>query len=169
MELTAGRIGRYREIVSDPTRRQLLVGAACAGAVGVGTWAVLSSGTSDAVVQSFGGVAVGDVVGDVTVIAIHAPHLGAVPFVLRTSDGVTFQVDVLARDPAGPNGVAQTQTLSVFVANRGDGATATDETQGLAAMAIAARLGDVARTPELLTLRERNERYPDGSFGVPLS
>jgi len=167
--LTAGRIGRYREIVSDPTRRQVIVGAACAGAVGVATWAVLSTDREGAVVQSFGGLTVGDVVGDVKVIAIHAPHLGAVPLVLRTSSGVTFQVDVLARDPNGPRGIAETDALALFVANRGDGAMATDETQGLAVMAIAARLGDAPRVSELLTLRERTERYPDGSFGVPLS
>ncbi len=145
------------------------MGTACAAAVGVATWAVLSTGGEQAPVQSFGGLAVGDVVGDVTVIAIHAPHLGAVPIVLRTTDGVTFQVDVLARDPNGPKGVAETQALALFVSNRGDGSTATDETQGLAVMAIAARLDDAPRTADLLTLRERTERYPNGSFGVPLS
>lgn len=151
------------------TRRQLLVGAVGATAVGAATWGLLSFDGSGPAAPSLGSLAVGDAIGDATVVAIHPPHYGAVPIVLRTGQGVTFQVDVLARDPAGPAGVAETAKLSLFVANRGDGATATDEAQGLAVMALAARLDDAERPPELLTLRERTERYPEGSFGVPLS
>jgi len=116
-----------------------------------------------------GPLAVGDVIGDMTIVAVHPPHYGAVPIVMRTRAGTAFQVDVLARDPQGPAGVADTAELSLFVANRGDGATATDEGQGLAVMAMAARLHDAGRTPELLTLRERTAQFPGGSYGVPLT
>lgn len=138
--------------------------------VGTATWALLAfDGGGAPAPTTWGALAVGDRLGEVTVVAIHHPHFGAVPIVMRTGAGVHFQVDVLARDPQGPRGVAETAQLSLFVANRGDGSTSTDETQGLAVMALAARLGEVQRGPELLTLRERTEQYPHGSFGVPLS
>ena len=55
----------------------------------------------------------------------------------------------------------------------GDGRTATDEEQGLGAMALAEHLrGREAAgwaAPSLLTLHERATQYPEGAFGVPLS
>jgi hypothetical protein len=93
-----------------------------------------------------------------TVVAVHPIHHGAVPVVLATADGRRYQVDVLARDPAGPQGVANTEQLSLFVANHGDGRTSTDEEQGLGAMALA-----------VVLLQERSTRHPQGAFGVPLS
>jgi hypothetical protein len=118
-------------------------------------------------------VAPGAVIQRWTVVAVHPLHCGAVPVVLATAEGRRYQVDVLARDPAGPAGVANTQELSLFVANHGDGRTATDEEQGLGAMALAEHLG--AReaagwtAPSLLTLEQRAAQYPEGAFGVPLS
>ena len=118
-------------------------------------------------------VAVGAVLGRWTVVAVHPVHFGAVPVVLATEDGQRYQVDVLARDPGGPEGVANTQQLSLFVANHGDGRTATDEEQGLGAMALAEHLRarEVAgwSAPPLLTLHQRATQHPEGAFGVPLS
>ena len=105
------------------------------------------------------------------VVAIHPVHYGAIPVVLETDGGSRFQVDVMARDPkvAAP---AQTDKLSLFVVNAGDGDTATDEAQGLSAMALAAALRernvDQASLPELLTMSERAARYPDVPLQVPL-
>jgi hypothetical protein len=140
------------------------VGVAAAGAA---SWVLVPHGSASD--NTLGPLAVGDGLGVASVVAIHSPHYGAIPIVLRTDDGVLFQVDVLARDPKGPTGIADTPHLSLFLANRGDGATATDEAQGLSVMTLAARLGDLEPMPELLTLRERNLRHPEGSFGVPLS
>lgn len=118
-------------------------------------------------------LAVGVVLGRWTVVAVHPVHMGAVPVVLSTEDGARYQVDLLARDAGGPAGVANTQRLSLFVANHGDGRTATDEEQGLGAMALAehlrAREAAGWTAPALLTLHERATQYPEGAFGVPLS
>lgn len=107
-----------------------------------------------------------------TVEAIHGLHMGAIPVVLRTADGARFQVDILRRDtqPGARLGVASCRSLSVFLSNRGDGSTATDEEQGLGAMALrdalAQREADGAPIPALLTHRERRARHPVGSYSV---
>lgn len=114
----------------------------------------------------------GAAVGQWTLVAVHPIRHGALPVVLADANGVRYQVDVLARDAAGPDGVANTDRLSFFVANRGDGGTPTDEGQGLGAMALAAALSERERSgatlPELATFSERASAYPDGSFAVPL-
>ena len=105
------------------------------------------------------------------IVAIHPDRLGAVAVVMATEDGRRFQVDVLARDQGGPEGVANTSRLSLFVSNRGDGSTPTDEEQGLGAMALAQSLEPYENHEDfrgLLTLAERNAAHPEGSFGVPL-
>lgn len=147
-----------------------ITGAALVGAgFGVHAWWSQSRGPAaplgDALVA-------GAAIGRWTVVAVHPIHCGAVPVVLATEDGRRYQVDVLARDPEGPAGVANTGQLSLFVANHGDGRTATDEEEGLGAMALAGHLG--AReaggwtAPSLLTLQQRAAQYPEGAFGVPL-
>lgn len=109
-----------------------------------------------------------------TVVRVHPIHLGAVPVVLSTSDGDTYQVDVLARDADGPQGVANTEQLSLFVVNSSrvddpDGRRATDEEQGLGAMTLAQSLTAEPVPQGLLTHRQRNEQHPDGAFAVPLA
>ncbi|MGH1345334.1 MAG: hypothetical protein ACRBN8_27475 [Nannocystales bacterium] len=105
----------------------------------------------------------------VRVIAVYPVTLGALPVVLETHAGERYQVDVLARDPGGPQGVGNTEHFSVYVSNRGDGGTSTDETEGLGAMALA-RVLEASENdlPSLLTLRARETEHPDGTFGVPL-
>lgn len=101
--------------------------------------------------------------------AVLAAHAGAVPVVLRTPEGERFQVDVLRKDPRGPGGVAETAHFALFIANRGDGATPTDEAQAHAARAlagwIAAREGE-ASPLELLSFRERQRAHPEGVFSL---
>jgi hypothetical protein len=75
----------------------------------------------------------------------------------------------MRRDPRGPSGVAETRHFALFIANRGDGATPTDEAQAHAARAlagwIAAREG--AESPlELLSFRERHRAHPEGVFSL---
>jgi hypothetical protein len=106
------------------------------------------------------------------VVAVHRPTAGAIPVILEGPDGERFQVDVMRRDPAGPDGVAVTPSLSLSLANRGDGRTATPESHGLGARALAEALARReaagARVPRLLTLAERMARHPDGRFRVPV-
>jgi len=101
--------------------------------------------------------------------AVLAAHAGAVPVVMRTPGGERFQVDVMRRDPRGPSGVAETAHFALFIANRGDGATRTDEAQAHAARAlagwIAAREGE-ASPLELLSFRERHRAHPEGVFSL---
>lgn len=61
---------------------------------------------------------------------------GAASVVLVDADGSRFQLDVCARDPA-TSGPGRTEHFEVLLANAGDGATATFEDHGLAAMALA--------------------------------
>ena len=109
-----------------------------------------------------------------TVVRVHPLHLGAVPVVLETESGKRYQVDVLARDPAGPEGVASTEALSLYVVDvqaerQTDGSRPTDEEQGLGAMVLAQALKTETAPSGLLTLAERQQQHPRGSFGVPLA
>ncbi|MEM9189596.1 MAG: hypothetical protein AAGF12_10505 [Myxococcota bacterium] len=99
--------------------------------------------------------------------AVYDLQLGAVPVVLRGPTGARFQVDVLRRDasPGAPSAIADAGPVSVFLANHGDGAKATDEEQGLGAMALARSLRAADDDASmLLTFRERLLAHPDGAF-----
>lgn len=104
-----------------------------------------------------------------SVEAVLPIHNGAVPVVMRTLDGERFQIDLLRRDPDGPGGVAATAQFDLFITNRGDGSTRTDEAQAHAARAlagwIAAREGS-APALELLSFRERRRSHPEGVFSL---
>jgi len=99
-------------------------------------------------------------------------RFGAVPLEMRTPEGVHFNVELLRRDPTGPQAIGETEYFAIFVINRGDGATATDEAQGRGVMALRTYLArrelDMAGAglamPEVMTLRERDRAYPDGHF-----
>jgi hypothetical protein len=123
--------------------------------------------------ELLGGIVPGMVLDRWTVVAVHPVKLGAIPVVLSTREGARFQVDVMARDPQGPSGIAETEHLALYLRNRGNGGTATNEEQGLGTIVLARELrtreAQGMSTPPLLTLRERHRRHPDGSFGVPLA
>ena len=116
------------------------------------------------VAMLFGELRAGARLGSCTVVSIHDPVEGAIPVVLTTASGQTFQLDVLrrARDDDAVPSVATTSSFEVSVCNGGDGAHATDEEQGLAAVALAELLvrreAAGAKVPALLTLREREQR-----------
>lgn len=107
-----------------------------------------------------------------TIVRLHGVHFGAIPVIMRDADGSQFQVDVLRRDPAGPAGVGNTPSLSLYVSNAGDGGTGTEESQGLGAIALADALAERERAgapvPRLMTLRERLEAHPDAVFAVTM-
>jgi hypothetical protein len=98
-----------------------------------------------------------------TVVELLDPKRGEIPLVLATASGERFRVDVLRRDEGAP-GVANTAALSLYLCNQGKGRQATREEHGLGVMALARALEDGSPTPRLplLTLRERNRRFPAG-------
>ena len=99
-------------------------------------------------------------------------RLGAVPLEMSTPAGDRFHVELLRRDTDGPQAIGETEYFAIFVINRGDGATATDEIQGRGVLALrrylAGRELEMAAAglalPEVMTLRERDRVYPDGHF-----
>ncbi len=91
---------------------------------------------------------------------------GGIPFVLVRADGVKVALEILRFDPARP-APGRNGTLAVHVPNRGDGATSTDESAGLAAMAVASVLAPAHAPRSLETLAERCARAPLGTFDVP--
>ena len=102
-------------------------------------------------------------------VAVLAAHAGAVPVVMRTLEGERFQIDVMRRDPRGPTGVAETAHFALFIANRGDGSTRTDEAQAHAARALAGWIAvrEGSESPlELLSFRERHRAHPEGVFSL---
>jgi hypothetical protein len=119
------------------------------------------------------GLRANEQIGRWTIVEVHAVRFGAVPVILEDSEGERFQVDVLQRDgrPDSPVGVGQTDTLAVYLSNRGDGDTATREEHGLGAIALAAALdGREAQMPEgLLTFAERAAMHPRAAYSVPLA
>jgi len=143
--------------------------------IGVAAGAIAVAAPQRAIAQHTGralGVVPEQSIGRWKIATIYGVHFGAVPVVLEDASGERFQVDVLRRDPdpARPDGVGNTDVLSVYVANRGDGDTATHEEQGLAAMALADALavGDVTVPEGLLTFSERLVQHPGEAYSVPL-
>ena len=92
-----------------------------------------------------------------------ALHLGAVAVRMRAPDGAMYQIDILAR--GGEPGVRDTRRYSLFLANRGNGRTSTDESQGLALIALADWLdASDPKLPPLMTFEERHAAHPGGLF-----
>lgn len=154
-------------------RRTVVAGLAVAGAaVGAATLTERSASAEAPASVELGSLRPGVTLPgtEVRVITIYPVTFGALPVVLESKDGNRFQVDVLARDTSGPQGVGNTEHYSVYVSNRGDGGTSTDETQGLAAMSLARVLeAEGASLPTLLTMQGRQAEHPSGTFGVPLA
>ncbi len=119
------------------------------------------------------GLAVSQRVGRWTIVAIHPVRFGAIPVVLEGADGERFQLDVLRRDtrPDVPDGIGHTDTLSVYLSNRGNGGKVTHEEHGLGALALAKAIddGQVTVPNDLLTFAQRHERHPGEAYSVPLA
>ena len=105
---------------------------------------------------------VGRELGPYRVDHVGAIERGGIPVILATA-GHRFRVDVLRVDPADPvTGIGFAGSVAVYLRNGGDGTTATDEQQGLGAMALAAEIlrreREESRVPpsKLLTRGERD-------------
>lgn len=96
--------------------------------------------------------------GECTLVRLLPIERAALPFELRDPRGHLFVVEAHRHDPRTP-GIARAGSLDVFLSNGGTGATPTDETHGLAAMALARVLAARERAghavPELATIAER--------------
>ena len=105
------------------------------------------------------------------VVSVLPVKLGAVPVLLESRRGERFQVDILRRDRSSRarRGLAETHEYSLFLLNRGQGDTPTQEDHGLAVLWLAALLRPRERTVAtlaLLTQRERTQRFPRGKFNA---
>jgi hypothetical protein len=92
---------------------------------------------------------------------------GALPFELEDPSGHRFVVEVHRRDTS-VSGIRPAGSLDVFLRNGGSGTTPTDETHGLAAMALASLLAkreaEGRPIPELATIVERWSSDPPPLF-----
>lgn len=95
------------------------------------------------------------------VAQVMPPVGGAIPVLMQTPAGRSFQVDLLRVDPGGPRGVAETPSFALYLANRGRGDTPsqTDELRGAALLArrLAALEAERGAPPVvgLLTMSQR--------------
>ncbi len=124
-----------------------------------------SAAAAEEIAELMADVRAGSLLSRCRVIEILPVRFGAIAVVMETPKGARFQLDVLRDDGAQQGHVAGAPGLAVFVSNGGDGATRTDEEQGLAAIALgqvlARRLREGARVPAMLTLAERDRHFPD--------
>jgi len=109
-------------------------------------------------------LAVGHRLGQCTITKVSPPERGALRIQAKTERGEPFTLEILARDrsPLAPRPPAETAFHAVFISNGGDGWSATQEEQGLAAMALAqviAQNEGEAPIPGLLTHAERFLRH----------
>jgi hypothetical protein len=103
------------------------------------------------------------------VARVYSIDRGALPMVLTTAGGHRCGVMVLKHEAGGPQGVANTSEVSIFL---GNGGAQTVEEEAQTARALATALADRAREaplpPSLLTLSER-QKLPGGArLQVPL-
>lgn len=82
----------------------------------------------------------GSKLGAWTVASVSPLQEGAITVTLESSEGHSFRLEILARDPSplAPKPPMQTARFAVYVRNGGDGWAPTIEEQGLAAMALGA-------------------------------
>ncbi|MEZ4380133.1 MAG: hypothetical protein R3A79_02205 [Nannocystaceae bacterium] len=151
------------------------VGVAAAAAVATSTSATAASprpSQRERVELLLAPALAGDALSGWQIASAGGVRLGAVPIEMRTPSGASFHVELLRRDGDGPQAIAETEHFALFVINRGDGATVTDEVQGRGVLALrrylARREIEIAAAglalPEVMTLRERDRAYPDGHF-----
>ena len=97
--------------------------------------------------------------GTVTITNVKGVEDGAIRIELRPDQGDAFQFEILKKDPAGPPGIAETGTLSIYLISAPGSRTL--DYQALAAQELAKRLAaEEARgvkVPALKSMRERSK------------
>ena len=95
--------------------------------------------------------------GTVTITEVKGVEEGAIRIDLRPDQGDPFRFEILKKDPAGPPGIAETGTLSIYLISAPGSRTL--EYQALAAQELAKRLAAEeargAKVPALKSMRER--------------
>ena len=104
--------------------------------------------------------------------ALYDVRAGGIPLVLSTQSGQRFAVEVF-RLGEGPAPLATAGPVALYLINRGDGASASDEAAGLGVIALGraleARVAAGAQVPSsLTTLAARRRAHPTGVFHVPV-
>lgn len=105
--------------------------------------------------------------------SVFAVRAGAVPVILSTTHGERFAVEIFRADPSsGAAPLGEAPGLALYLVNRGDGSTGTDEAAGLGVRALgralAARRAGEEAPASLTSLGERQRRHPGGIFTVPV-
>jgi hypothetical protein len=141
------------------SRRDVLRNGAVAGAL----LAMSRVRTALASAPEVASLPTGTVLGPCKLAAVLPVERGVLPVVLEDPRGKTFVVEVHRHDPRAP-GIARAGSLDVFVRNGGNGATTTDESHGLGAMALAELLAERERAgrriPRLASIVERWRHDP---------
>lgn len=177
-----GEVKRQPKMGGPDDRRGFMIKlAAGAGAVGVastlGTVKLGEGGTTaktePGVRRFLGELQPGRTLeGRWTIEKVEGRRFGAIAILLRAADGSRAQVDVLRRnDAAGdPSPIATTDSLALYLSNRGNGGQPTVEEHGLGVMALSralARREEAGnRPPSLLSFAERRQRHPLGSYAI---
>jgi len=107
-----------------------------------------------------------------TITAVHTVVRGAVQVDVCDRDGQNFSLEIMARDTAAARPPAEVGALAIYVANGGDGWSATHEEQGLAAMGLARLLelhGQTGPIDGLLTHGNRVVAHSDVLSAVYVS
>jgi hypothetical protein len=132
---------------------------------------------SQRIERLFAPLAVGAQFARWTIVQIEPVVDGAVRLKVRSGDNHVFNLEIMARDDSAlaQKPPAQTAKFAVFVANGGDGWSATDEDHGLAAMTLASIVEKneaAVELPGLLTHAQRLQSHagsllkpPSGSAG----
>jgi hypothetical protein len=154
--------------------RRAVLGLSAAGALvasGVGITGLLTGADPAACDKLLFPLKPGSALGPWTVLKIGPRQHGAIEVELRSQDGSSFVLEILAldRSPSAAAPPGQTKHLAVHVRNRGDGASPTDENHGISAMALAEVIAaneSAESAVGLLTLAERLEKHADILFSA---
>ncbi len=109
------------------------------------------------------GIGTGTKLAGSTVLLVEPMAHGAIALMLAAPTGEPFRLEIMRRDtsaiPRNPPGL--TERFAVYVVNRGDGVVATDERQGLAAMALANHIATVEERVDARRLLTHAERLAE--------
>lgn len=105
--------------------------------------------------------------------SVNAIRGGAIPVVMSTIYGGRFAVEIFRADADGPSPIGRARGLALHLVNEGDGASRTNELQGLGVMALGRALDEQLAAGASLpggleTYRDRMAQAPNGAFAIRL-
>lgn len=107
-----------------------------------------------------------------TVDYVHPVRHGSIRVAMKSSEGDSFEVDVLRRSPSA---LANAGSFGVFLINHGTGTTKSQEEQGCGAIMLARYLGQqedaglLTPPDELLSFDDRRASFPRREAGRRVS